>query len=37
MVIDMIYSLLISKDLDNAITALEQTMEATHGKLPENL
>jgi DNA-binding MurR/RpiR family transcriptional regulator len=33
MVIDMIYSLLISKDLDNAIIALEQTMEATHASL----
>jgi DNA-binding MurR/RpiR family transcriptional regulator len=29
-VIDMIYSLLISKDLNSAITALEQTMAATH-------
>jgi DNA-binding MurR/RpiR family transcriptional regulator len=29
-VIDMIYSLLISKNLNTAITALEQTMEATH-------
>jgi DNA-binding MurR/RpiR family transcriptional regulator len=29
-VIDMIYSLLISKDLDASIMALEQTMAATH-------
>jgi DNA-binding MurR/RpiR family transcriptional regulator len=29
-VIDMIYSLLISKDLNTAITAVEETMAATH-------
>jgi hypothetical protein len=28
----MIYSLLISKDLNSAITALEQTMTATHNR-----
>jgi DNA-binding MurR/RpiR family transcriptional regulator len=31
-VIDMIYSLLISKDLNSAIMALEETMAATHGR-----
>jgi DNA-binding MurR/RpiR family transcriptional regulator len=31
-VIDMIYSLLISKDLNSAIMALEQTMAATHDR-----
>jgi DNA-binding MurR/RpiR family transcriptional regulator len=31
-VIDMIYSLLVSGDLDAAITALDQTMTATHTK-----
>jgi DNA-binding MurR/RpiR family transcriptional regulator len=31
-VIDMIYSLLISKDLNSAIMALEQTMSATHNR-----
>ncbi|QQO08980.1 MurR/RpiR family transcriptional regulator [Breznakiella homolactica] len=35
-VVDIIFSMLISKDLDTTITSLEQTMAATHyGKDPE--
>jgi DNA-binding MurR/RpiR family transcriptional regulator len=36
-VIDMIYTLLVSGDLDHSIRALEETMAATHeGREPQN-
>jgi DNA-binding MurR/RpiR family transcriptional regulator len=39
-VIDMIYTLLISRDLNTVITAMEETMSATHagtGRADEGL
>jgi len=31
-VVDIIYSIIVSKNLDESITAIERTMQATHGK-----